>query len=122
MKKEKLSVTITTNNLKEKYNLLGEYDRENSILTYYENNKLRSKMIIDINKKTIIKENIDYKITIELNLNKETTTKIKLSNVEQELNLKTKTKEFSLKNDLLIIIYSIIDSKEEVRLEIKIGG
>jgi len=122
MKKEKLFISLTTNNIKEEYKVLGEYDRDNNIITYYENNKLRSKMTIDIKNKQIIKENIDYKIIINLNLKNKTDTKIKLSNVEKELYLKTETKEFSLKDNILLIIYSIIDTEEEIRLEIKIGG
>ena len=49
MKKIKLNITLITNQEKEEYNLLGEYDKENKIITYTESNNLLTTMIIDMN-------------------------------------------------------------------------
>ena len=48
MEKKKLHIKLNH----EEYTTLGEID--NNVITYYESNKLRSKMIIDLNNETLI--------------------------------------------------------------------
>ena len=120
MKKEKLHITLKTNSITEEYTVLGSYT--DNVINYKENNKLSSNMIIDLNKKILIKENIDYKIEINLDIKKNTLTKITLLKESKELNLNTKTKVFEIKDNIIDIIYSIIDTNEEVELKIVIGG
>ena len=118
MKKEKFHIILETNSIKDEYSVLGNYD--NNMIEYYESNKLRSKIIIDLNDKTLVKDNIDYKITLNLNNNKNGI--IYLKKEEHELELKLKIETFSFKNNKLIMIYNIIDSNELVKYEITIGG
>lgn len=120
MKKEKLRITLKTGTISEEYIVLGSYI--DNVITYKENNKLSSNMIIDLNKKILIKENIDYKIEINLDLDKHTNTKITLLKEGKVLNLKTETKKCEIKDKNIDIIYSIIDTNEEVELKIVIGG
>ena len=65
MKKRKLHIKLNNTS----FTTLGEVD--DNIITYYESNKLRSKMIIDLNKETLVKENIDYKISLDFKENNE---------------------------------------------------
>ena len=118
MKKNKFHIIIKTNDIEDEYNLLGSYN--NNIIEYYESNKLRSKINIDIDNKVIIKDNIDYKIT--LYLDKEEKGIILLKKEEKELELKLKVRTFSFKDNKLIMIYNIIDSNELVEYKIEIGG
>lgn len=122
MKKEKFHITLITSSNKEEYNLLGEYDKDSNIISYYESNSLRSKIVVDINKHLLIKENIDYKITIDLDVSNITKGKIELKKENQVLELEIKTNSFKFLNNNLTMKYTIIDSSEEIEYEIKIGG
>ena len=118
--KEKLNITINTNNTKEEYKVLGSIN--NRKIEYYETNNLRSKIVIDIDKHILIKDNIDYKITLNLDKKKETKAIILLKKESKELELTLKTEEFSFKDDTLSMRYTIIESKEEISYLINIGG
>ena len=108
---EKRKLHIKLNN--ESFNTLGEVD--NNIIMYYESNKLRSKMIIDLEKETLVKENIDYKISLDFKKNNE----IYLKKEDGKINLDIKLIKFKKDDKKLIINYQIVDSKEEVLLEIE---
>lgn len=110
MKKRKLHVKLN----KEESTTLGEFD--NNIITYYESNKLRSKMVIDLNKETLVKENIDYKISLDFKKNNE----IYLKKENGKIDLDIKLLKFKKDDNKLIINYQIVDSKEEVLLEIEV--
>ena len=110
MKKRKLHIKLNN----ESFTTLGEFD--NNTFTYYESNKLRSKMIIDLNNETLIKENIDYKISLDFNKNNE----IYLKKEDGKINLDIKLLKFEKEEEKVIINYQIVDSKEEVLLEIKV--
>lgn len=121
MKKEKFHIQIKTNSNKDEYNLLGEYDREKQVIMYYESNALRSKITIDINNHQLIKDNIDYQIVLDLDFNKETIAKVYLKKEDKTLDLSLKTNKFELKDNKLNINYIILESKEEIILEIEMG-
>ena len=109
MEKRKLHIKLNH----ESFTTLGSID--NNIITYYESNKLRSKMIIDLEKETLVKENIDYKISLDFKKNNE----IFLKKEDGKINLDIKLLKFKKDDKSLIINYQIIDSKEEVILEIE---
>ena len=69
VKKEKFHITLITDDNKEEYNLLGEYDRSNKIINYFESNSLRSKITLELDNQRLIKENIDYTITLNFTNN-----------------------------------------------------
>ena len=119
MKKIKLNITLITNQEKEEYNLLGEYDKENKIITYTESKKLLTTMIIDMNNYKLIRENKDYYIEYKLIENKETDNIIKVKDINQELKLKIKTEKFKIEENELEIKYKIIDSNEDITYIIK---
>ena len=121
MKKEKFHILLITNNIKEEYNLLGNYDRKSRLIEFYETNKLRSKITINIDNHLLIKENIDYKITLDLDTSKETLGEVFLTKENGSVKLKIKTDTFELSNNKLSMKYTIIDSKEEIIYEIEMG-
>lgn len=121
MKKEKFHVLIITNSIKEEYNLLGEYDRNNKLIEFYESNKLRSKITIDLTKHLLIKDNIDYRITLDLNINKRTKGEILLKRENGVVNIEVDTKNFTITDNKLSMRYIISDSNEEVIYEIEMG-
>ena len=109
MEKKKLHIKLNH----EEFNTIGEID--NNIITYYESNKLRSKMTIDLNKETLVKENIDYKISLDFKKNNE----IFLKKENGKINIDIKLIKFKVDSKKVIINYQIVDSKEEVLLEIE---
>ena len=112
---------MKTNSSKDEYNLLGEYDREKSVVEFYESNNLRSKISIDINNHCLVKDNIDYRITLDLDITKETNGKVYLKQEDKILSLTLKTNKFELKNNKLNMNYIILKSNEEIIYEIEIG-
>lgn len=121
MKKEKFHVLIITNSIKAEYNLLGQYDRKNKLIEFYESNKLRSKITIDLDKHLLIKDNIDYKITLNLNISHKTKGEILLKKENGVVNIEVETKKFSYDDNKLSMRYTIIDSNEEIIYEIEMG-
>ena len=109
MEKKKLHIKLNH----EEFNTIGEID--NNIITYYESNKLRSKMTIDLNKETLVKENIDYKISLDFKKNNE----IYLKKEDGKINIDIKLIKFKADSKKVIINYQIVDSKEKVLLEIE---
>ena len=91
MKKRKLMITLITNDTKEEYNLLGEYDEERKIITYRESKSLLTEVKLDLKKKTLIRNNNDYYLEYKFIENEETENKIKLKDLNQSIFLKIKT-------------------------------
>jgi len=120
MKKEKFHISISNTSSIDEYNTLGQYD--SNTLEFYENDKLRSKINIDLKNNKLIKENIDYKIEMEFNKEKETECSIYLKKEDKLLKLRVITLEFSFKDNNVYINYNIIDSNENVTYKVYIGG
>lgn len=120
MKKERFHISISNTSSIDEYNTLGQYS--SNALEFYENDKLRSKINIDIKKKKLIKENIDYKIEMEFNKEKETECSIYLKKEDKLLKLRVITLDFSFKDNNLYINYNIINSNESVTYKVSIGG
>ena len=121
MKKEKFHILLIINDIKDEYNLLGSYDKKENLIEFYETNKLRSKITIDLNKHILSKENIDYKIILDLDTSKETNGEVFLNKENGSIRLKIKTNTFDLTNNKLTMKYTILDSKEEIIYEIEMG-
>lgn len=121
MKKEKFHILLITNSIKDEYNLLGNYNKENGLIEFYESNKLQSKITIDLKKHLLIKDNIDYKITLNLDLKKKTKNEILLKKENGIINIEVETKKFEFISNKLSMIYTIIDSNEEIIYEIEMG-
>ena len=121
MKKNKFHITLITNGIKDEYNLLGEYDKDKNIISYYESNVLKSKLILDLNNKTLIKENIDYKITLKFKEKEKTLNEILLKKEDNILNIELETIKYLVNNKEIEIIYKMIDSNEIIEYKIEIG-
>lgn len=119
MKKRKLIITLITINTKEEYNLLGEYDQENGIITYDENNNITTKVKLDLKRKLLIRDNHDYYLMYKLIENEETENEIRMKELNQSLSLKIKTDKFKVTDNKVEIIYTILDSKETIQYQIE---
>ena len=119
MKKTKFNIILITNQEKEEYNLLGEYDTEKEIITYKESKELLTDVTIDLKNKTLIRENKDYYLKYKFLKNEETENEIKLKELNQSIILNIKTNKFKKENNKLEIEYIIIDSCEKINYQIK---
>lgn len=119
MKKKKLNIVLITNNEVTEYNLLGEYDEDNNIIYYNENNNLVTKMKIDLKNKNLTRENKDYYLEYNFIETKETENKMILKELDKTLFIKIKTDKFELEDNKLEIIYTILDSNEKIIYKVK---
>lgn len=119
MKKRKLNITLITSGTQSEYNLLGEYDEINKIITYSESNELLTEVKLNLKDKILTRENKDYYLKYKFIKNEETENEIKLRELNQSLFLKIKTDNFEIKENEVEIIYTILDSNEKVTYIIK---
>ena len=121
VKKEKFHITLITDDNKEEYNLLGEYDRSNKIINYFESNSLRSKITLELDNQRLIKENIDYTITLNFTNNAITQGSIYLKKEDKELTIDINTESIIITEDNIKIVYCIANTNK-VYYELSIGG
>lgn len=119
MKKRKLIITLITNEMQEEYNLLGEYDKENEIITYSESNSLLTEVKLNLKDKVLTRENKDYYLKYKFIENEETENEIKVKELNQSIFLKIKTDKFKVEENKVEIIYTIVDSDEQVIYKIE---
>lgn len=119
MKKRKLIITLITNDIKEEYNLLGEYDNDKEEITYSENKELLTEVKLNLKEKTLTRKNNDYYLKYKLLENKETENEIKIKELNQSLFLKIKTDKFKIEKNKVEIIYTILDSNEKITYIVK---
>ena len=118
MNLKKLHISLTANNDKKEYNLLGKYDGKT--ISYHESEKLRSKLILDIENRVLTKENIDYKITLNFNT-KSSNNEIFLKKEDKVLKLELETIKYEVNDSKIEIKYKIVDSNEIIEYIIEIG-
>ena len=119
MKKRKLIITLITNEASEEYNLLGEYDEEKEIITYNESKDLLTEVKLDIKERILERDNHNYYLKYKFVENEKTENEIRLKDLNQSIFLKIKTDSFKLKDNKVEIIYTILDSNEQVNYQIK---
>lgn len=113
MKKRKFKITTIANNNKEEYHVLGIYDIENQRLEYQETRDLLTHVILDIKNKILIRENKDYYLKYQLLENKVTENKMDIKEFNQSMILKIKTEKFTIEDNKVEIIYTLLDSSEK---------
>ena len=114
MKKRKFNIILITDDTKNEYNLLGNYDEENNIITYNESGSIITSMTLDLNQKTLIRENKDYLIKYNLLENEETVNQVIMKELNKTLDIKIKTEKFEVSKDKIEIIYILLDSNEKI--------
>ena len=119
MKKKKLNIILISKEEVTEYNLLGEYDEENNIIYYNENNNLVTKMKLDLKNKELTRENKDYYLEYKFIENEETENKMVLKELDKNIFINIKTDKFKLEENKLEIIYTILDSDEQVTYKVK---
>ena len=118
--KKRLHINLITNNNKNEYNLLGEYDKDANTISYYESNTIRSKYVLDLNNKILIKDNIDYKITLIFDENRITANEIFLKKENKTLTISIKTLKMNIDSNLIYIKYKIVESNEVIEYKLEI--
>ena len=119
MKKRKFNITLITDNSKEEYSLLGEYDQEKGIINYQESSSLLTKVTLDLNKKILIRDNKDYYLKYDLTEDIATENEIMIKDLNQSIILKIKTQHFMITDNKIDILYTILDSKETIHYQIE---
>jgi len=119
MKKIKLNITLITNEAIDEYNLLGEYNDTNKIITYNESSELLTEVKLDLKDKVLTRENKDYYLEYKFIENEETENEIRLKELNESLSLKIKTDKFEIKENKIEITYTIIDSNERITYIVK---
>ena len=118
MKKEKFHIICTQNNTTSEWNCLGEYDRKKKLVTHKETNKHINTVTIDLNKKILIEDNIEYRIIF--NFEKEE-YEILLKEDNSIGNMKIELKRFEYGDSSIDIEYNMIETKDKFRYRIEIG-
>lgn len=119
MKKRKFNIILITNQEKDEYNLLGEYDQEKGIIYYNESKSLLTEVKLNLKDKILIRDNKDYYLEYRFIENKETENKIKLKDLNQSLMIKIKTEIFEVSDNSVKIDYEVLDSNEKISYQIK---
>lgn len=103
MSKVKLSIQLNDENDVEKYELIGIFNKKSNILSYIDNNKVRTKF--DFNKKILYRESDEY--TIVLFFTDSSDSYIFLKDSKLKLDLKVKVINIKEKNNQIYIKYII---------------
>ena len=108
-----------TNEKEDEYNLLGEYDELNKIITYNESNEFLTEVKLNLKEKILTRENKDYHLEYKFTINEETENEINLKELNQSLFLKIKTEKFEIEENKVEIRYTIVDSNEKITYIVK---
>lgn len=119
MKKRKMHITIITNDEKQEYNLLGEYDDKDRMISYQESSSLLTTVKLDLENQKLVRKNKDYSLVYQFQENKITENEIRIKQFNQSMILKIKTEKFLVTENKVEIIYILLDSNEKVSYEIK---
>ena len=119
MNLKKLHIILITDNTKQEYNLLGKCNKD--IISYNESGTLKSNLILNLKEKTLVKENIDYKITLIFDKDNITTNEVYLKKEEKILKLELETIKYEVTNSKIEIKYKVLDSEEVIEYIIEIG-
>lgn len=115
----KIKVTLITNTTKEEYNLLGKYDLSKNIITYNENKQLQTKVILDLNSRSLTRDNKDLKVDLLFAENGETTNELFIKELNKYLTIKIKTEYYNLTENSIEIVYIILDSNDKITYKIE---
>ena len=119
MELRKIKVTLITNTTKEEYNLLGKYDLSKNIITYNENKQLQTKVILDLNSRSLTRDNKDLKVDLLFAENVETTNELFIKELNKYLTIKIKTEYYNLTENSIEIVYIILDSNDKITYKIE---
>ena len=121
MELRKIKVTLITNTTKEEYNLLGKYDLSKKIITYNENKQLQTKVILDLNSRSLTRDNKDLKVDLLFDENGETSNELFIKELNKYLTVKIKTESYNLTENSIEIVYIILDSNDKITYKIEKG-
>ena len=108
----KIKIKVSVNNEVNTYNSI--YDEELNILKYIEKDDLNTMMIVDLNKKEIVRENKDLKMILTFHTNEYKITNCKFKDLQNEVVFDTKTKKLELTKNRFYVLYDLIQNEEIV--------
>lgn len=120
MNKVKLKITMISSNEKVENKVIGNYDKENKRLEYVDRQHLLTTMTLDLENKTLTRENKDYKIFYKFSESETTINNILMKDLNKELMMKIKTNKWSFNDNELVIDYTLLDGDETIIYKVKI--
>ena len=119
MKKMKLKITMITQNQKIEYITIGNYDSEKKELSYQEKQEIVTDVKLNLEKHKLIRDNKDFTMTYQFDLNKETINTIYLKELGKTIDIQIKTKKYYYDNNKIEIEYILIDSNDKIYYEVE---
>jgi len=119
MEKRKVKVTIISEETKQEYTTIGNYDEEKEILTYQEKQDIVTDVVLYLKENILIRNNKDLNMKYLFLLNKETTNTIYLKELDKNIDIKIKITKYNYDNNNLEIEYILIDSGDKLNYKIK---
>lgn len=114
---KKLRITLETPDGCNTMMVSGIYDKKAQKIKYLEEDK--TKVIIDIMNKELIRENNNIYLKYLFNLEKNTDNIVKIKELNKNIQLLIKTNKFNNNDKLLEIEYEIIDSNDKFSYKIE---
>lgn len=108
---KKLKITLKTADNYIDNEISGIYDEDREVLKYFERDK--TSVVLDLKNKTLIRNNNNIYLKYIFGLEKNTSNLLKVKGLNKELEIIIKTNKFNVTNNLIEIIYEIVDSKEQ---------
>ena len=119
MKKMKLKITMITQNQKTEYITIGNYDSEKKELSYQEKQEVVTDVKLNLEEHKLIRDNKDFTMTYQFDLNKETINTIYLKELGKTIDIQIKTKKYYYDNNKIEIEYILIDSNDKIYYEVE---
>ena len=119
MKKMKLKITMITQNQKIEYITIGNYDSEKKELSYQEKQEVVTDVKLNLEKHKLIRDNKDFTMTYQFDLNKKTINTIYLKELDKTVDIQIKTEKYYYDNNKIEIEYILIDSDDKIYYQVE---
>ena len=97
----------------------GTYDKENNILSYYENDDEKTFVRFDFNNLILYRENENIKMTYQFKEGETTKNDVTVKGLEQTLYVSITTTKILRDARYIYIKYQVVDANEECAYEIR---
>ena len=118
MSKVKIKMTLKTSQEMIEKELLALWKEEEQRIIYQEDEILKTKVIYDYKRNILIRENDQIHMNYIFELGKETTGKIKVKELQQEVNVQIKTNKLQKKHKNITIEFFVEKSPIEYKIEV----
>ena len=112
MPKIPISIYMITNNQKIEYKTQGIYDQNLRILKYVDCDSLKTRVFLNFDACTLIRENKDIKYILTFNINKDKILNCKLKEMGKTLSFDLRTISLEQQDHLFRVSYEILSEGE----------